>query len=164
MISGTYVLSGVLLAVCAFMFKSHTFGAWGLTAAWCVIFFFASAGASAAYLTVSEIFPMETRALAIALFYAIGTAIGGISGPLLFSHLVSSGKVSEVFWGYLLGALMMILGGVVEAVLGLDAERKGLEQIAAPLTAVHRNRLGTSAPDRAGSIERPGQAPAGRLC
>ena len=95
MIAGTYILSGVLLAILAFLFKAHTFGAWGLTAAWCVIFFFASAGASSAYLTVSEIFPMETRALAIALFYAIGTAIGGITGPLLFAKLVGSGDADS---------------------------------------------------------------------
>jgi len=136
MIGGTYVLSGVLLAVTAFLFKSHTFGAWGLTGAWCVIFFFASAGASAAYLTVSEIFPMETRALAIALFYGIGTAIGGISGPLLFANLVSSGSVVQVFWGYILGAVLMATGGLVEIALGLDAEQEPLEEIAEPVTSV----------------------------
>jgi MFS family permease len=135
MIAGTYIVSGVLLAITAFLFKAHTFGAWGLTGAWCVIFFFASAGASSAYLTVSEIFPMETRALAIALFYAIGTAIGGITGPLLFSKLVASGKASEVAWGYLLGAALMIGAGVVQAVIGLEVAQQRLEDIATPLTA-----------------------------
>ncbi len=140
MIAGTYIVSGVLLAVTAFLFKAHTFGAWGLTGAWCVIFFFASAGASSAYLTVSEIFPMETRALAIALFYAIGTALGGITGPLLFAHLVSSGSFTQVFWGYILGAAMMIGGGLVEAFLGLDVAGKRLEEIAKPLSAVEGDR------------------------
>jgi MFS family permease len=135
MIAGTYIVSGVLLAITAFLFKGGTFGAWGLTAAWCVIFFFASAGASSAYLTVSEIFPMETRALAIALFYAIGTAIGGITGPLLFSKLVASGKASEVAVGYWIGAALMIAAGVVQATIGLEVAQQRLEEIAKPITA-----------------------------
>ena len=94
MIAGTYILSGALLVITAFLFKAGVWSAWSQTAAWSVIFFFASAGASSAYLTVSEIFPMETRALAIAFFYAVGTAIGGITGPLLFGKLVESGKES----------------------------------------------------------------------
>ena len=85
------------------------------TAAWCVIFFFASAGASAAYLTVSEIFPMETRAMAIAFFYAVGTAVGGITGPLLFGKLIETGKETNVFWGYVLGASLMIVAGIIQA-------------------------------------------------
>ena len=92
MIAGTYILSGVLLVVTAFLFKAGVWTAETQTAAWCVIFFFASAGASSAYLTVSEIFPMETRALAIAFFYAVGTAVGGITGPLLFGKLIETGK------------------------------------------------------------------------
>jgi hypothetical protein len=84
---------------------------------------------------VSEIFPMETRALAIAFFYAVGTAAGGITGPLLFGKLVESGEETQVFWGYMLGAMLMILAGVVQAVLGIEAARKDLEQIAAPLSA-----------------------------
>ena len=104
MIAGTYILSGALLIITAFLFKADVWTATTQTAAWSVIFFFASAGASSAYLTVSEIFPMETRALAIAFFYAVGTAIGGITGPLLFGKLVESGKESHVFWGYILGA------------------------------------------------------------
>ena len=135
MIAGTYILSGVLLAILAFLFKAHTFGAWGLTAAWCVIFFFASAGASSAYLTVSEIFPMETRALAIALFYAIGTAIGGITGPLLFAKLVGSGDATQVAYGYLIGAALMIGAGLVQATIGIEAAQQRLEDIATPLTA-----------------------------
>jgi MFS family permease len=126
---------GVLLAITAFLFKDGTFGAWGLTAAWCVIFFFASAGASSACLTVSEIFPMEIRALAIALFYAIGTAIGGITGPLLFSKLVASGKASEVAVGYWIGAALMIAAGLVQAAIGLEVAQQRLEDIAKPITA-----------------------------
>ena len=105
------------------------------TAAWCVIFFFASAGASAAYLTVSEIFPMETRAMAIAFFYAVGTAIGGITGPLLFGKLVATKDVGQVFWGYILAAALMIGAGIVQAILGIEAAQKNLEDVAKPLSA-----------------------------
>jgi MFS family permease len=88
-----------------------------------------------AYLTVSEVFPLETRALAIAFFYAIGTAAGGITGPLLFSSLVSTGKVSDTVLAFSIGAILMILAGIVEIFLGVKAERRGLEDIARPLTA-----------------------------
>jgi len=104
-----------------------------------IIFFFASAGASAAYLTASEIFPMETRALCIAFFYAIGTAVGGISGPLLFGSLIESasesGDITGLAFGYYLGAALMIAGAVVEIFLGVKAEGQSLESIAMPLTA-----------------------------
>jgi MFS family permease len=99
------------------------------------VLFFASAGTSSAYLTVSEVFPMETRALAIAFFYAIGTAAGGITGLLLFSSLVSSGKVADTVLAFCIGASLMILAGLVEVFLGVRAERRGLEDIAQPLTA-----------------------------
>jgi MFS family permease len=104
-----------------------------------VIFFFASAGASAAYLTASEVFPMETRALCIAFFYAIGTAAGGISGPLYFGHLIdaatASGDISGIAPGYFVGAVLMVTGGIVAIFLGVHAEQKSLEDIATPLTA-----------------------------
>jgi MFS family permease len=100
-----------------------------------VIFFFASAGASAAYLTVSEIFPMETRAMAIAFFYATGTIVGGFGGPLLFGALIQSGEPSQIFIGYLVGAAVMIVGGVVEATMGVEAAQRDLEDIAPPLSA-----------------------------
>jgi MFS family permease len=104
-----------------------------------VIFFFASAGASAAYLTASEIFPMETRALCIAFFYAIGTAVGGITGPVLFGALIDHASASKditgIAIGYFIGAVLMIGGGVVEAFLGVKAEGQSLENIAKPLTA-----------------------------
>jgi MFS family permease len=134
MIAGTYVLSGSLLILTAFLFKSGQFTAVGFIAALMVIFFFASAGVSAAYLTVSEIFPLETRALCIAVFYAVGTAAGGITGPLLFANLIESGKTSEVFVGFMIGAVAMILGGVAELFFGVKAERQSLESIAQPLT------------------------------
>jgi MFS family permease len=135
MIAGTYILSGLLLLGTAWLFGAGVLTATTMTACWCVVLFFASAGASAAYLTVSEVFPLETRALAIAFFYAIGTAAGGISGPLLFSYLVTSGKVSNTVLAFVIGASLMILAGLVEIALGVRAERKGLEEIASPLSA-----------------------------
>jgi MFS family permease len=135
MIAGCYLLSGALLVGTALLFRSGTLSAFTLTACWVVVFFFASAGASAAYLTVSEIFPMETRAVAIALFYAIGTGLGGIIGPALFGRLVQSGSVSQVMWGYVLGAALMIAAGLVELAIGVNAERRGLEDLARPLSA-----------------------------
>jgi MFS family permease len=136
MIAGTYLASAVLLVVVALLFNSESFSAWGFVVALGATFFFASAGASSAYLTVSEIFPMEVRALAIAFFYAIGTAIGGISGPLVFERLASTGDPSQVMIGFLVGAVVMAIGGIVEIFLGVRAEQRGLEEIAPPLTAV----------------------------
>ena len=135
MIAGTYILSGTLLFGTAYLFHAGSLNATTMTACWCAVLFFASAGASSAYLTVSEVFPMETRALAIAFFYAIGTAAGGISGPLLFSHLVATGKVSDTVLAFSIGATLMILGGLAEIFLGVKAERQSLEDIAQPLTA-----------------------------
>ena len=137
MIAGTYILSGVLLAVAGIVLGDLT--AITLTIFGAVIFFFASAGASAAYLTASEVFPMETRALCIAFFYAIGTAVGGISGPLLFGKLIDDASadkdITAIAIGYFIGAALMVIGGVVEAVLGVRAEGQSLENIARPLTA-----------------------------
>ena len=135
MIAGTYILSGLLLLGTAYLFDQGSLNATTMTACWCAVLFFASAGASSAYLTVSEVFPMETRALAIAFFYAIGTAAGGITGPLLFSALVSTGQVSDTVLAFSIGASLMILAGLVEIVLGVRAERQSLEDIAQPLTA-----------------------------
>jgi MFS family permease len=137
MIAGTYVLSGLLLLGTAWLMDQGMLSAGTLTACWSVVLFFASAGASAAYLTVSEVFPMETRALAIAFFYAIGTAAGGITGPLLFASLVSTGNASDIALAFTIGASLMIVAGLVEIVLGVRAERRGLEDIATPLTAEH---------------------------
>ncbi|WP_030567601.1 MFS transporter [Streptomyces aureocirculatus] len=134
MISGTYILSGLLLFGTAWLFDGGHLTAKTLTACWCVVLFFASAGASSAYLTVSEIFPMETRAMAIAFFYAIGTAAGGISGPLLFSELTETGVVSDTALAFQIGAGLMTLAGLVAAVLAVPAERRSLEDIATPLS------------------------------
>ena len=138
MIAGTYILSGVLLGVTGVLPRQRR-RARALTIIGAVIFFFASAGASAAYLTASEVFPMETRALCIAFFYAIGTAAGGISGPLLFGWLIDRASASEdisgIAVGYFIGAVLMIGGGMVEAFLGVRAEGQSLESIAQPLTA-----------------------------
>jgi MFS family permease len=137
MISATYIVSGVLLAVAGLVLGDLT--AWTLTFFGMVVFFVASAGASSAYLTASEIFPMETRALCIAFFYAIGTAVGGISGPLLFGRLIesasSSGDITGIAVGYYIGAALMIGGGVVAMFLGVGAERRSLEDVAEPLSA-----------------------------
>jgi MFS family permease len=106
------------------------------TIAWMVIFFFASAAASSAYLTVSETFPLEIRALAIALFFATGTGVGGIVGPLLFGALIETGSRASVFSGYLLGAILMIAAAIVQLRFGIAAERKALEEVARPLAFV----------------------------
>ena len=136
MITATYLGSGVLLAVTGFYLGS--FDAKTLTLMGAIIFFMASAGASAAYLTASEVFPMETRALCIAFFYAIGTAAGGISGPLFFGWLIEQASadkdITQIAVGYFVGAALMIVGGVVEAFLGVRAEGKSLESLAKPLT------------------------------
>ena len=123
------------LVVVGWLFQQNDITATQLTIGWSVIFFFASAGASSAYLTVCEMFPMETRAMAIAFFYACATGIGGIIGPWLYGHNIASGNRTTVFYGYLLGAGLMIIGGLVEIWLGVDAERQQLEDVAAPLTA-----------------------------
>ena len=138
MLTGTYVISGTLLAVTGLTLGSYS--AVTLTLMGCIIFFFASAGASAAYLTASEVFPMETRALCIAFFYAVGTAVGGIAGPLLFGKLIQQAVdggegISAIALGYYIGAALMIAGGIVAAFLGVKAEGKSLESIAQPLTA-----------------------------
>ncbi|HEX3512067.1 MAG TPA: MFS transporter [Solirubrobacteraceae bacterium] len=134
MISGTYLLSGVLLIVTGLLFRAHDLNDITFTACVCGVFFFASAGASAAYLTVSEIFPLETRALCIAVFYAIGTGIGGAIGPQIFSRLINTESYQQVFLAFGLGAVMMILGGLAELLFGVKAEGESLEAIAKPLT------------------------------
>ncbi|MEU2792563.1 MFS transporter [Streptomyces sp. NPDC007100] len=134
MISGTYLLSGVLLFATAWLFSAGHLTATTLTACWCVVLFFASAGASSAYLTVSEVFPMETRAMAIAFFYAVGTAAGGISGPLIFAELTGSGAVADTALAFCIGASLMCLAGLTAAFLAVRAERRSLESIASPLS------------------------------
>src|SRR5690606_23822585 len=130
MISGTYLASGVLLFGTAALFDGGHLSAVTLTACWCAVLFFASAGASSAYPTVSEIFPMETRALAIAFFYAVGTAVGGITGPLVFADLTESGVVSDTVLAFQLGAGVMTAAGLVAVFLALPAEQRSLESLA----------------------------------
>jgi hypothetical protein len=142
MIAGTYILSGILLFITALLFKAGTLTATTQTIAWCIIFFFASAGASSAYLTVSEIFPMETRALCIAFFYAVGTGLGGAIGPLLFGALINTKHTTPLFWGYTLAAFLMVAAGIVAAFLAVDAEGKQLEDIATPITAAEAEVVG----------------------
>ncbi|MGO8917767.1 MAG: MFS transporter [Stellaceae bacterium] len=137
MISVTYALSGILLALSGVLFAAGLLDAVTQTLIWTVVFFFASAAASAAYLTVGESFPLELRALAIALFYAFGTLLGGVGGPLLFGVLIESGARSEILLGYLLGAALMLVAAAVELKLGIDAERRPLEEVASPLS-LHR--------------------------
>ena len=136
MIAATYAVSGLLLAVTGYLFSVAVLSAEGQTIAWMMIFFVASAAASSAYLTVGEIFPLEIRAVAIAFFYAVGTGIGGIAGPLLFGALIASGSRASVFMGYLIGSVLMIVAAVVEWVWGVAAERRPLEAIARPLAFV----------------------------
>ncbi|MDH6450484.1 MULTISPECIES: MFS transporter [unclassified Streptomyces] len=135
MISSTYLLSGLLLFGTAWLFDRGSLSAGTMTACWCAVLFFASAGASSAYLTVSEVFPMETRAMSIAFFYALGTAAGGISGPLLFADLTSTGKVGDTVLAFQIGAGLMCAAGLVAAFLAVRAEQRSLEDIAKPLTA-----------------------------
>ncbi len=136
MIAFTYAISGVLLAIVGWLFREEMVDAVTLTICWSGIFFFASAAASAAYLTVSESFPLEARALAIAFFYAVGTAIGGVASPWLFGMLVGTGERGEVFLGYLFGAGLMIGAALVELAIGVKAERQPLESVARPISAL----------------------------
>jgi MFS family permease len=136
MIAFTYIMSGTLLALTGWLFMRDLIDAVTQTACWMIIFFFASAAASSAYLTVSETFPLEVRALAIAFFYAVGTGIGGILAPSLFGLLIDTGSRTSVFGGYLLGAVLMILGGYVAWRWGVDAEGRPLETVARPLSFI----------------------------
>lgn len=135
MIAFTYALSGVLLALTGALFAAGALSATMQTVCWTVIFFFASAAASSAYLTVSETFPLEIRALAIAFFYAVGTGIGGVGAPFLFGALIDTGSRLSLFGGYLLGAGLMLAAAVIAARYGVAAERKALEDVATPLSA-----------------------------
>jgi MFS family permease len=136
MIAFTYIISGVLLAGTGWLFSRELISAETQTLCWMAVFFFASAAASSAYLTVSETFPLEIRALAIAFFYAVGTGIGGIVGPSLFGALIDTGSRMSVFGGYLLGSVLMVLAGLVAWRWGVAAERKSLEMVARPLTFI----------------------------
>ncbi|HAB03944.1 MAG TPA: MFS transporter, partial [Pseudomonas sp.] len=137
MISATYLISGALLAFSGYLFEQQLIDVTQQTLAWMVIFFFASAAASSAYLTVAETFPLEIRALAIAVFYAFGTALGGLIGPTLFGALIESGERANVLVGYLIGAALMVTAGLTQALWGVAAERRSLEEVAKPLSQVN---------------------------
>jgi MFS family permease len=134
MITATYGAAGILLALSGALFDWGLLDATTQTLIWTVVFFFASAAASAAYLTVGESFPLELRALAIALFYAFGTLLGGVGGPALFGALIASGGRGEILAGYLLGAALMVGAAAIELRLGIAAERRPLEEVALPLS------------------------------
>ena len=135
MITITYGLSGILLAVTGWLFHAGMLTAQTQTLAWTIIFFIASAAASSAYLTVSEIFPLEIRAMAIAIFFAIGTLVGGVGAPVLFGWIIGRGSITALFLGYLLAAALMIFGAAIEAWIGVPAERRSLEDVATPLSS-----------------------------
>jgi MFS family permease len=134
MIAATYAIAGALLALSGLLFVAGLLDARTQTLIWTIVFFFASAAASAAYLTVGESFPLELRALAIALFYAFGTLIGGVGGPALFGALIARGGRGDILVGYLLGAALMLVAAAVELKLGVAAERRPLEEVAVPLS------------------------------
>ncbi|MGH7211627.1 MAG: MFS transporter, partial [Acetobacteraceae bacterium] len=134
MIAITYGVSGVLMAITGWLFAYGGLSAVAQTGAWTGIFFVASAAASSAYLTVGDSFPLEVRAVAIALFYAFGTGVGGVAGPALFGKLIDTGSLVSIMWGYLLGGALMLIGAATAAVLGINAERRPLEEVAAPLS------------------------------
>jgi MFS family permease len=135
MITATYAISGLLMAATGVAFAADALTAWQLTAAWSATFFFASAAASAAYLTVGESFPLEMRALAIALFFAIGTGMGGVAAPAVFGALIDTGSRFAILGGYLLAAVLMLAASVTAWRLGFAAERRPLEEVAPPLAA-----------------------------
>ena len=135
MIAITYGLAGIFLALTGWLFHAHFLTAQTQTLAWTIIFFIASAAASSAYLTVSEIFPLEIRALAIAIFFAIGTLVGGVGAPVLFGWIIGTGSSAALFMGYLVAAVLMIFGAFVEVWIGVPAERQPLEHVAAPLSS-----------------------------
>jgi MFS family permease len=133
MITATYGTAGALLIVVSCLFAWGSLSLRGLTLGFSIIFFVASSAASAAYLTVSEIFPLEIRAFAIAIFYAIGTLFGGVGAPVLFGALIASGSKQEVAFGYLFGAALMLTGALCEKMIGVEAAGKSLESVSKPL-------------------------------
>ncbi|QGM46268.1 MFS transporter [Methylocystis heyeri] len=140
MICATYAVSAILLLLFGFLFERHAISANELTAGWMAMFFFASAAASSAYLTVSEIFPLEIRALAIAFFYAVGTAVGGVLSPWVFGTLIGTGSRTSLFVGYAICAALMMGAAVIERLWGVAAERKPLEEVCPPLSFAREDR------------------------
>lgn len=146
MISLTYAFSGVMIVLTELLFLHGSLTATTQTLLWAVTFFAASAAASAGYLTVSEIFPLEMRALAIALFYSVGTAVGGLGAPALFGKLIDTGRADLLVWGYVGGAGLMILAAATELLIGVASERRSLEDVAAPLTSEQPLSMGPKGP------------------
>ncbi len=132
MIATTYAVSGALLALTGWAFAQHWLTAFSQTALWCAVFFVASAAASSAYLTVSELFPVELRGMAIALFYAVGTAAGGLVAPAVFGALIETGSPAQVMKGYIVGAVLMIGAAGVTLAFGVRAEGMSLEDLSGP--------------------------------
>jgi MFS family permease len=161
MLTLTHLAAGSVLLVTAILFQQKALSAVSLTVLWCVVFFFASAAASAAYLTVSEVFPLEIRALAIAFFYAIGTGVGGIIGPALFGKLIGSKSFTEAAVGFLIAAGWLIIAGVTAFFLAVDAEQKPLEEIAEPLSSTDRDGGEDSDERAAPEQKRPSRARTG---
>ena len=159
MIAFTYGISGLLLAGSGYLFQQELLSATSMTFAWTIVFFFASAAASSAYLTVSETFPLEIRALAIAVFYAVGTGLGGVAGPALFGALIETGSRTSVLVGYLFGSLLMIAAGAIAAVWGTAAERKSLETVARPLAFADGGAIGRAVDGSGSRLGRPTMAP-----
>jgi MFS family permease len=137
MITATFTIASLLLILTGGLFARGALTATSQTILWSVMFFFASPAASSAYLTVSEIFPLEMRALAIAVFYSAGTAVGGVVAPWFFGRLIDSHSRTDLFWGYLVASALMLVAAVAEATLGIAAERTSLEKIAAPLSSAN---------------------------
>lgn len=135
MIGTSYAIAGVLMLLVAMGMQAHLLTAFTQTLGWSVIFFFASAAASSAYLTASELFPLEMRAFAIAVFYALGTLFGGAAAPMLFGHLIGTGSIGMLVMGYVFAAALMIIASVVAFIMGVDAENKSLEEVAPPLSS-----------------------------
>jgi hypothetical protein len=152
MLTLTHGLAAAVLTVTAILFEQQVLSAISLTVLWCVVFFFASAAASAAYLTVSEVFPLEIRAMAIAFFYAVGTGLGGILGPVLFGKLIGSKSYTQMMIGFLIGAAWLFAAAVAAWFLAVDAEQKALEDVAEPLSATENNG---ASPDRVPKRDRP---------
>jgi MFS family permease len=146
MIAGTYILSGVGLALTGVAFALGWLNAASQAWCWSIVFFFASAAASSAYLTVSEVFPLEMRAIAIALFYAVGTGTGGFIAPVLFGYLIESGSRGAVAIGYAIGAVLVIVAGLLAWRYAVDAERKPLEEVATPLGMVDEEEAAHARP------------------
>jgi MFS family permease len=158
MIAGSYIVSGIGLAVIAYLFSQDVFGATSLTIAYSIVFFVASAGASAAYLTVSEIFPLEIRAMAIAFFYAVATGAGGISGPVVYGALVGTKDPTMLVWGFVAAAVLVVAAGIVEAIIGVPAEQESLEDVAEPLSAEGSGELEREEKGTGEDGARPGRA------